>query len=132
MKAYKTTIRVRYEETDRMGVAYYGNYLTWFEVARTELFRERGLPYTALEAQGMRLVVVDAQCTYKAPVTYDDLLTLLTQIIDKKNTSLTFSYQIYRETTLVATGKTTHVFTDNKGKPIRIPERVKEVLNVSA
>ncbi|NQU95853.1 MAG: acyl-CoA thioesterase [Candidatus Omnitrophica bacterium] len=129
----KTQIRVRYQETDRMGVVYYGNYFTWFEVARTEYFRELGLPYTRLEKEGIRLMVADAKCTYKSPATYDDLLTIETQVVNIKNTSLSFSYKIYRdEKTLISLGESTHVFTDERGRPTRIPAKVKEVLNVSA
>ena len=132
MKDRETTIRVRYEETDRMGVVYYANYLIWFEVARTEFFRRLGLPYTELEKEGVRLMVVEAKCAYKSPATYDDLITVKTRITKMKNTSLVFLYDLYREKTLVATGESTHVFTDEKAKPVRIPGRVKEALNASA
>ena len=116
-----------------MGVVYYGNYFTWFEVARTEYFRQLGLPYTELEKEGVRLMVAEAKCAYKFPATYDDLLTVETEIGTIKNTSLSFLYKIYRdEKKLIAQGESTHVFTDVKGKPIRIPERAKAVLNVSA
>ena len=116
-----------------MGVVYYGNYFTWFEVARTEYFRQLGLPYTELEKEGVRLMVADAKCAYKSPATYDDLLTVETQIGNMKNTSLSFLYKIYSDgKKLIAEGESTHVFTDEKGKPIRIPERAKAALNVSA
>lgn len=116
-----------------MGVVYYGNYFTWFEVARTEYFRELGCPYTELEKEGIMLMVADTKCAYKSPATYDDLLTIETQIVNIKNTSLSFSYKIYRdEKALIALGESTHVFTDERGRPTRIPARVKEVLNVSA
>ncbi|MBL7156810.1 MAG: acyl-CoA thioesterase [Candidatus Omnitrophica bacterium] len=128
---HKTAIRVRYAETDRMGVAYYGDYFTWFEVARTEHFRRIGLLYTELEKEGIRLMVVSAKCTYKAPATYDDMLHVESEITNVKNTSLSFTYMVYRQSTLVATGGTDHVFTDEKGKPIKIPERAKEILNAS-
>lgn len=132
MKAHRTTIRVRYEETDRMGVVYYGNYFTWFEVARTEFFREKGLSYRQLEEkEGMALMVVAASCNYKSPATYDDLLAVETRIVETKNTSLVFAYEIYRDSSLIATGTTSHVFTDKKGKPLRIPQGVREALSVS-
>ncbi|MFC1576455.1 acyl-CoA thioesterase [Candidatus Omnitrophota bacterium] len=132
MKSHKTELRVRYEETDRMGVVYYAKYLIWFEVARTELFHKLGLPYTQLEAQGVRLMVASAACNYKAPATYDDLVTVETEISEVKNTSLAFTYKVSRGETLLATGSTTHVFTDTRGKPMRIPGKVKEVLTVSS
>lgn len=131
MKTHKTEIRVRYEETDRMGVAYYGNYFTWFEVARSEHFRKLGLPYTELEEKGLRLMVADTKCAYKTPVTYDDLIDVETEITNMKNTSFVFLYKIYHKRCLVATGESTHVFTDVKGKPVRIPEKIKVALSVS-
>ena len=129
MKTHKTDIRVRYEETDRMGVVYYANYFVWLEIARTEFFRSLGLPYTELEKEGLRLMVKDAQCNYKAPVTYDDMVIVETRIDDARNASLHFSYNVYRDKALVATGKTSHVFTDKNGRPTRIPDKVKKALS---
>ena len=129
MQTHKTSIRVRYEETDRMGVAYYGKYLTWFEVARTDFFRKSGLSYRELEEKNeLRLMVVDAKCTYKSPATYDDELNIETSIGKVKNTSMVFSYKIFRDRTLVATGETSHVFTNKNGRPIKIPEKIKAAL----
>ncbi len=116
-----------------MGVVYYAKYLVWFEVARTEFFRATGLSYRRLEEKdGLRLMLVDAQCSYKSPATYDDLITIETDITDMKNTSLSFSYTIYRERVLIATGATSHVFTNAEGRPVKIPERVREALNAPA
>ncbi len=130
MKTCKTNIRVRYQETDRMGVVYYANYLVWFEVARTEYLRENGLSYRELEEkEGIGLMVKDVSCEYKAPTFYDDVLTVESQITDMKNSSLVFLYEIYRGTKLIATGKTTHVCTDKTGRPTRLPERIKETLS---
>ena len=123
-----TELRVRYKETDRMGVAYYGNYFTWFEVARTEFFRASGFPYEAIEKNGFRVMVVKATCSYKSPVTYDDLLKIETNIRNIKNTSLDFIYTIYMGKTLVARGETTHVFTNENCKPVKIPEELKRPL----
>ena len=129
MKNYKTSIRVRYEETDRMGVAYYGNYFTWFEVARTELFRSLGLSYRELEEKsGVNLMVVSASCSYKSPVTYDDLLTIETAISKTKNSSISFSYKMHRDSAIIAIGETAHVFTNKNGRPIKIPQEVKGAL----
>ena len=130
MNPCATTIRVRYEETDRMGVAYYGNYFVWFEVARTEHFRQSGCSYSELEKKGIRLMVIDAHCTYKARVTYDDVIVVETEIRDVKNTSFSFTYTIRHDSTVVATGRTGHVFTDEKGKPTRIPESIRSALTV--
>ena len=129
MRTHKTNIRVRYEETDRMGVVYYGNFFTWFEVGRTELFRDIGLSYRTLEeTDGIRLMVIEARCNYKSPVTYDDLISVETSLGKIRNTSLAFSYKIYLDSTLVATGETSHVFTDKSGRPIKIPETVRRAL----
>lgn len=129
MKAHKTDIRVRYEETDRMGVVYYANYLIWFEVARTELFKTLGISYRELEdKEGLRLMVVESKVNYKSPATYDDLVSVKTSIERIKNTSITFSYKIYRENKLLATGETAHAFTNKEGKPIRIPDKIREKL----
>jgi len=126
---HKTNIRVRYEETDRMGIAYYGKYFVWFEVARTEFFRKIGLSYRRMEEERkVHFMVVGAQCTYKSPVTYDDSITIETGIKDMRNTSLTFSYTIKKGSTLVALGETVHVFTNMDRKPIKIPEEVRKAL----
>ena len=125
----KTTIRVRYEETDRMGVAYYAKYFVWFEVARTEFFRAMGLSYRKMEEEKkIRFMVVGAQCAYKSPVTYDDSVTVETVIKDIRNTSLTFSYTLKKLHKLVALGETTHVFTNADKKPIKIPEELRKAL----
>lgn len=130
MEKHTTTIRVRYEETDRMGVVYYGKYFVWFEVARTEHFRKLGLTYSELEKSGLRIMVVDARCTYKNPVTYDDLIDIETRISQVKNTSMVFTYELYNEGKLVAKGETGHVFTNEKGKPVKIPSSIKNSLSV--
>jgi len=124
-----TTLRVRYKETDQMGVVYYSNYLVWFEVARTELFREIGLPYTDIEKNlGLRLMVAEARCKYLAPARYDDLINIDCQIKDVKNSSLTFTYKVMRDDSLLAEGMSLHVFADAKGKPKRMPKEIKEKL----
>lgn len=132
MRTHKISVRVRYEETDRMGVVYYANYFVWFEIARTEFFRDTGLSYRDLEEKKeIRLMVADAKCSYRSPATYDDLLVVETRLAKLKNTSLAFYYQISNESVLIATGETTHVFTDKKGKPIRIPQGVRNSLTAS-
>jgi len=128
-KKHSTDIRVRYAETDRMGVVYYGNYFVWFEVARTEFFRASGISYRELEEKRhLRVMVIGAACRYRSPATYDDLLNVETWISGIKNTSLVFAYQVRRDSTLIATGETTHVFTDVNGKPIKISEEIRSAL----
>ncbi len=128
MKIHETEIRVRYQETDNMGVVYYGNYFTWFEVARTEYFRSLGLVYRDLEAKGFYMMVALTSCRYKSPAKYDDVVTVKSSIPEIKNSSLKFEYKLFIEERLVATGDSTHVFTDNSGKPVRMPEDVRKVL----
>ncbi|AET68718.1 acyl-CoA thioester hydrolase, YbgC/YbaW family [Desulfosporosinus orientis DSM 765] len=112
----KTNLRVRYAETDKMGIVYHANYIVWFEVGRSALFRELNLPYTEFEKQGLGLAVIDANCRYRKPAQYDDEITIVTEIISMSARSITFSYRIIREKTLLAEGKTVHVFVNKEGK----------------
>lgn len=112
----KTNLRVRYAETDQMGIVYHANYIVWFEVGRSALFRELNLPYTELEKQGVGLAVIEANCRYRKPAHYDDEITIMTEIIKMSARGITFSYGIFREETLLAEGKTVHVFVDKTGK----------------
>ena len=125
-----TSLRVRYAETDQMGVAYYANHLVWFELGRTEFIRQRGYPYRELEEkEGCFLVVAEARCRYHAPVRYDDVLTIRTWVRDARSRVVVFSYEILDETgTKVATGETLHVVTDRQGKPRSLPDRYRQAL----
>ncbi|MGI6119484.1 MAG: acyl-CoA thioesterase [Desulfosporosinus sp.] len=111
----KTRLRVRYSETDQMGIVYHANYLVWFEVGRSELFRELGLPYTILEELGLGLTVIEASCRYRKPAHYDDELVVVTRIDHLSSRSARFYYQVYREETLLAEGKTVHIFVNSEG-----------------
>ena len=113
----KTSFRVRYSETDQMGIVYHANYLVWFEVGRSELFRELNLPYTQFEKQGLGLAVIEASCRYRKPATYDDELVIITEVGHMSARGASFSYRVYREETLLAEGKTVHVFVNNDGRP---------------
>ncbi len=123
-----TTLRVRYADTDQMGIAYYANYFVWFEEARTEYFRVKGYPYTKVEEKGTYLPVVEASCSYKAPARYDDLLEIQTEVPHHTRTSMTFEYKIFCNGKLNAEGKTVHVFITQEGKPVGIPDEVKRIL----
>lgn len=111
----KTRLRVRYSETDQMGIVYHANYLVWFEVGRSELFRELNLPYTQFEEQGLGLAVVEASCRYRRPSRYDDELMIVTSLEHMSSRGASFSYRVYREEALLAEGKTDHVFINNEG-----------------
>ncbi|MDR3540582.1 MAG: thioesterase family protein [Desulfosporosinus sp.] len=113
----KTSFRVRYSETDQMGIVYHANYLVWFEVGRSELFRELNLPYTLFEEQGLGLAVIEASCRYRKPSRYDDELIVITEIDHMSARGASFSYCVYREETLLAEGKTVHVFVNKEGRP---------------
>ncbi len=124
-----TKIRVRYQETDAMGVVYYANYLTWFEVARTEHLRTLGIIYTELEKKGYRLMVASVSCRYLCPARYDEEVTLETRITNIGRTSMKFEYEFFTGEKLITTGESVHVFTDISGKPVRMPE---EISNLTA
>lgn len=112
----KTSFRVRYAETDQMGIVYYANYLVWFEIGRSELFRAINLPYTQFEEQGLGLAVVEASCRYRKPSKYDDEIVVVTEIDRLTSRTANFSYRIYREETLLAEGNTVHVFINSEGR----------------
>ncbi|HVJ48648.1 thioesterase family protein [Desulfitobacterium sp.] len=112
----ETKLRVRYAETDQMGVVYHSNYLIWFEVGRTELFRNLGLPYTIFEEQGLSLAVVEASCRYRRPAKYDDELVVYTHMENLSSRIIIFSYKVLKGTILLTEGKTSHVFLDQEGR----------------
>ena len=117
-----TGIRVRYKDTDRMGVVYYGNYLTFFEVGRTEYMRELGFPYSELEKEGYSLVVTEASAKYHSNVGYDSLVTVKTAITELKRVRVRFDYEIFSEdNTLLVTGHTGHACLNSSLKPVRFP-----------
>ena len=125
-----TPVRVRYADTDQMGVVYYANYLVWFEVGRNEYLRTVGYPYVELERENIRMPVAEATCRYHAPARYDDLLDIRTRIADVGAASVRFTYRIVRSSDeqLLATGATRHAAVGPSGRPCRIPEEVKRCL----
>jgi acyl-CoA thioester hydrolase len=124
-----TTLRVRYAETDRMGVVYYANYFVWFEVARADLMRSLGWSYREMEESGVILPVIESHCEYKRPARYDDEIEIQTTAQIQSPVRMTFSYQvrIRGSETVAATGHTCHAATTPEGKPCRLPDRVREV-----
>ena len=125
-----TEVRVRYADTDRMGVAYYANYLVWFEVGRNEFMRAKGLPYIQLEARHIAMPVAEAHCKYLVSARYDDLLTIETRLEEIGYVQVRFSYRVLRggDDKLLATGLTRHAAVGADGRPTRIPEEVKKWL----
>ncbi len=120
---FTTSLRVRYAETDQMGVAYHGNYFTWFEVGRVELMRSLGVSYVALERDGCGLPVVEAKCRYRLPARYDDLLSVETTVRALRGSIVIFSYALLRGIELLAEAETKHVAVDRDLKSRRLPER---------
>ena len=120
--------RVTYAETDKMGFVYYGNYLTYFEIGRTELIRSLGRPYRELEDEGYYLPVIEASCKYLKSARYDDLLTIRTAVSECKGVRLGFQYEILRDNDKLAQGMTQHAFVDRQGKPVRPPAWLLELL----
>ena len=111
-----------------MGIVYHSNYLIWFEIGRTELFKKIGLSYPVLESKGYFLVVTDACLKYKAPATYEDELEVSTKLSEFKNSSLTFTYEVKKKGALIASGSTRHAFLNKNGKITRIPLVLSEAL----
>ncbi len=118
MKKNETKIRVRYQETDQMGMAYHANYLAWFEIGRTELMRSIGLPYIEFEKSNLYLPVLKAYCEYKHAARYDDLLTIITFIESLQYVRTVFNYEIRRDDKKIAGGYTEHAFINEAGRPV--------------
>ena len=122
-------VRVRYAETDQMGVVYHSNYFVWFEVGRTDLLRSAGWTYREMEADGVSLPVIEAHCHYRQPAKYDDDLEIRTAGTLVSPVRVAFSYEVVRpaDSLTVATGRTVHASIDRSGRPCRLPDRVKEL-----
>lgn len=123
-------VRVRYAETDQMGVVYHANYLVWFEVGRTDWLRHRGLTYKAMEAEGYLLPVVEAHCAYRSPARYDDVLDVRTMARLASPMRIAFDYEILRaaDDRLLTTGHTMHAVLNTEGRPVPVPDHVKDML----
>jgi acyl-CoA thioester hydrolase len=127
----RLTLRVRYAETDAMGVVHHSHFLVWFESGRTELMRQAGCPYADMEREGYRMPVVEASCRYVSPARYDDLVTVETRVEDLTRVTARFSYRVERASdgAVLATGSTRHAATDERGAPRRLPERLVALLS---
>lgn len=113
----RTTVRVRYAETDRMGIAYNAHYLTWFEIGRTEFMRSAGVPYREVESRGINLPLVETSFRLRAPLRYDDVLVTNTWIERVRSRAVSFAYEVFHNGRLVAGGQTVHAFvraSDNR------------------
>ena len=117
----RTQLTVRYAETDMMGFVYHANYLPWFEIGRTHLLKENGLPYRQLEAEGYRLPVIEITAKFLRPALYDDTLTILTTLREKPVLRIKLEYEILRGDEPIATGHSLHAFINPRGEPVRPP-----------
>jgi acyl-CoA thioester hydrolase len=120
-KAVATPIRVRYAETDAMGVVYYGNYLAYFEDGRVTYLQRKGIPYSEMEAAGVFMPVAEAYCVYRAPARFEDELTVETSIGEAGRAKVRFDYVVKRGPDVLAEGYTVHAARSRDGRPVRIP-----------
>jgi len=122
----ETRLRVRYAETDQMGVVYHANYFVWFEVGRVELLRQLGFSYRDMEANdGCGIAVIDARCRYKAPARYDEEVMVRTRLKYLRESLVQFEYEVVRadDGELLAEGDTTHIVVDPEMKKVSLPEK---------
>jgi acyl-CoA thioester hydrolase len=119
--SHEISFRVRYAETDRMGLLHHANYLVYFEMGRTELLRQRGISYRDIEDSGHLLVVIEVGCKFKRPAYYDDLLTLRTTVERVTHVKIVHRYEIFRDGVLLAEGRSTLACVDREGKPQALP-----------
>jgi acyl-CoA thioester hydrolase len=119
-----SSLRVRYVETDQMGVVHHSAYLAWMEIARTDFLRHRGLPYRDLEARGFRMPVLGVEVRYMRPALYDDEILVKARLADAGGVRFTFEYEVSRASDglLLAHGRTKHASTDHAGRPRRLPK----------
>jgi acyl-CoA thioester hydrolase len=132
MEYHDATVRVRYAETDQMGVVYHANFLVWFEVGRVELIRALGLEYKRMEIEDdCHIVVADAKCRYHLSAKYDEVLRIRTRIAESRNRIIKFSYEVFRDadSKLLATGETTHVICGSSCRPKLLPEKYRRLFD---
>jgi acyl-CoA thioester hydrolase len=130
MLSHQTPYRVIYGDTDNMGVAYYANYLRWFEIGRTELLRHWGLPYSEIESRGILLPVAEAHCNYLIPAKYDDCLIIEATLDTAVKGGMKIDYRIMSRDrqTVHATGYTRHAFVNRQGRVTRPPKFIRDLI----
>lgn len=131
---YETKVRVRYAETDQMGVVYYANHYIWFEIGRVELFRQMGFSYKEMEQKDDCFIVVgESHCRYLRPALYDDVLRIRTRISEARTRTMRFVYEIVNDATgvIIATGETMHVICDKQGRPKPLPSHYRTLFGVA-
>jgi acyl-CoA thioester hydrolase len=130
----ETTLRVRYAETDAMGIVYHTNYIVWFEVGRGEFMRQRGGDYRQIEEQGLYLPVTEVVARFLSPARYDDLVVVRTSVAEVRSRSVTMYYEVLMQDTgrLLVTGHTKHFCTDEEGRVRRFPRDLIEAFSSKA
>jgi acyl-CoA thioester hydrolase len=131
---HETTVRVRYAETDQLGVVYHANYFVWFEVGRVELIRHLGISYKKMELEDdCHIVVADVHCRYHHPARYDQELRIRTRITEVQSRTIQFGYEIVEKESgrLLTTGETTCVVCGRDGRPKTLPEKYRKVFGLS-
>ncbi len=125
MLEHTTTVRVRYAETDQMGVVYHANYVIWMEVGRVEAMRAAGLNYADMEREGVRVAVVGVEVEYRAPARYDDVVEVTARVVEVLSRKMRIEYEMRRASDgqLLATGATRHLFVSHELRPVRCPEK---------
>ncbi|HEV8374827.1 MAG TPA: thioesterase family protein [Candidatus Polarisedimenticolia bacterium] len=133
MRRAVTSVRVRYPEVDRMGVAHHTHFLVWFEVGRTELLRDLGCTYAELETQGIFMPVVEIACRYRSPARYDDVIEIETILEEVSASRVSFTYRLFRKDSErpLAEGRTVHATVNQKGEVIRLPAPTRDLLGRS-
>ncbi|MCE5267857.1 MAG: acyl-CoA thioesterase [Planctomycetaceae bacterium] len=126
LRQHEIELRVRYQETDAMGFLHHANYFTYFEIGRTELLRAAGGNYRQMEADGLLIVVVKAECRFRRPARYDDVLRLRTTIVRVTTAKIEHRYELFRDQELLATGLTTLAVIDRSGRVQLVPEWMRE------
>lgn len=125
----RVQVTVRYAETDMMGIVYHANYLPWFEVGRTTLLKEIGVPYKKLEEEGFRLPVLEIAAKYHRPALYDDTVEVVTTLRERPLLRIRLDYEVVRDGELLATGSSVHAFVDREGRPVRPPAWASDRIN---
>ena len=122
LASHETDIRVRYQDTDGQRRVHHANFLTYFEIGRTEMLRARGATYREFEEAGLFLVVSEAACKYRSPAEYDDLLLVRTYVEKVGGASIEHGYEVIRDKVIIASGKTVVVCVDREGRVRRLPD----------
>jgi acyl-CoA thioester hydrolase len=127
----ETTLRVRYAETDAMGIVYHTNYIVWFEVGRGDFLRQRGGNYREFEEQGLYLPLTEVDARFLSPARYDDMVVIRTSVAEVRSRSVTMYYEVLMEETgqLLVTGHTRHFCTDREGRVRRLPRELAEAFS---